>query len=321
VSEFNIAEYNDQDKNSCIDLLKRTFPGTSDEKTFAWRFESESRRPALLVCAKDGERVISFNSWIPWEFIHNNRVYTGYQSGESATDPDYRRKGIFGRVLHFAEELAMRKNIDFFFGFPSAMSYNAFYNAGYYPIGRFKFSFRIINPLKKWLRAASDETISGRNKLPRQTLLEQSKITPLVNPDYVGWRYLNNPQSYELIGYSENNNEAVFVVKKGKYLNARYRVGIPELIVLDCQLSSFNDAFMRRAFQYLDGVFSGRVLYMRTFFNENASRGKAISKNFHFHVKSMFETLIVKPIDTSINYSTLCNYFEWDIMPHVKDAM
>lgn len=318
MTQFNILEYNDQDKNSCIDLLKKTFPGTSDEKTFAWRFESESRRPPLLVCAKDGERVISFNSWIPWEFIHNNRVYTGYQSGESATDPNYRRKGIFGRVLDFAEELATGKNIDFFFGFPSAMSYNAFYNAGYYPIGTFCFNLRIISPFKKSVKTISD---NETDKFLQRTLVQQSKITPLVDPHYMEWRYFKNPKSYELVRYIENNNEAIFVIRKSKYYNKRYRLQMRELILLDCQFSSFNERFVRNAFEYVAKLFSGKVFYIRTFFNENTDRGRAISKHFHFRGRSMFETLIIKPMRASIDYDILFNYFNWDIMPHLKDEM
>jgi GNAT superfamily N-acetyltransferase len=316
--EFTISEYKKHDRNSCIDLLETTFPGTSDEHTFAWRFESKYRRPPLLLCAKDGDKVISFNSWIPWEFTYNNHVYSGYQSGESATDSNYRRRGIFGAVLTYAEQLARDRNIDFFFGFPSRLSYNAFYNAGYYPIGTFSYRVRIINPFKKYSKITS---ASKSDTLSLRALVQQGKLTPLVDRAYVEWRYFENPKTYEIVKYIENNNEAIFAIRNSKYYNKRYKIRISESLLLDCQFNSFNDIFIRNAFDYLDKLSFGKALYIRTFLNENTDRGRAISKHFHFRIKSMLETLIIKPINKSLASDVLFNYFNWEIMPHLKDAI
>jgi hypothetical protein len=324
LSEFNIVEYNDKDRKSCIELLKRTFPGTSDEKTFIWRFESSLRQSPLLVCAKDRNIVVSFNSWIPWEFVHNNNRYLGYQSGESATYEEYRGKGIWGRVLKYADGIAKERNIDFFFGFPSTMSYNAFYNAGYHPIGTFNYYLRLINPFVKKVAAKMD---CNFDDYPPQLLYEKNKITPVINANYLEWRYLRNPKDYEVIRYYENNNWAVFIVRKAVYYNKRYRIKFPELLLLDCHFTSYNEIFMANAFKHIDRIYSGKVFYMKTFLNEKVDRGRAIRKHFHIkftsniRFKSRFEILCIKIIKKSIDYTVLFNYYNWDIFPHVIDEM
>ncbi len=50
---------------SCIELLKKTFP-EARRKNLAWRFESFTFANPIMICAKHQGKVVSFNSWIPW---------------------------------------------------------------------------------------------------------------------------------------------------------------------------------------------------------------------------------------------------------------
>lgn len=313
---FDIVNYDEKDRDSCIDLLKRTFGEASNEKTFNWRFESYSQQKPLLICAKHNDKVVSFNSWLPWEFTYNSEKLLGYQSGESATDKEYRRKGIWGKVLKYADKIALERKIDFLFGFPSGMSYNAFYKAGYHPIVTFYSSIRLINPFKKKIKAKTDYHFN--DFLP--PIIEKNKITPLFDLHYFEWRYLKNPNNYDIIKFCENNNQAIFILRKGKYYNKRYKIKINQITLVDCQFTSFNDVFISNAFKYLDKIYSGKALYMRTFFNNNTDRGRAISNHFKRKIKSWFEILCIKPINKNLDYNLLFNYNNWDILPHLIDV-
>jgi hypothetical protein len=102
---IDIIEYTAEYKNSCIDLLDKTFPSESNRDAFVWRFENKSANRPIIVCAIVANKVVAFNSWIPWRFVYKNKVYVGYQSGKSATDINYRRKGIFEKILRKADDL------------------------------------------------------------------------------------------------------------------------------------------------------------------------------------------------------------------------
>jgi hypothetical protein len=318
MSKINISQYTPADRVSCIALLKTTFPGNSDENTFKWRFESNLLHAPIIICARDQNRVISFNSWLPWEFLYKDKTYLGYQSGESATYKEYRRKGIWSKVLNFADEIARENNSDFLFGFPSHMSYKSFYNAGYCPIGIFAYRLRLVNPLSSSIEEKTDKKVI---KLSSDYPYERNKITPINNDTYFNWRYVNNTKRYLFLEYNENNNQAVFIVRPSEYINKRYHISVKEINLLDCNFTSYNEIFIRNAFKHIDKTFSRRALYIKSFISENTDRGRAIKKHFHVKLKSRFETLCVKPIRKNIEKSIFFNHNNWDILPHVIDEI
>ena len=312
---IEIVEYTSDYRSSCIDLLERTFPGSGSEQAFAWRFERAEAGQPLMVCALDGDRVVSFNAWVEWKFQYGGRTYRAYQSGDSATDKRYRRMGIWGRILDAGEKIAAEREIDFFFGFPSAMSFGGFYKAGYQRVGAFPFSFRVINPL---LQACEPMDGNG-DGIAHRCLVERDKITPVEDERYFRWRFTEGPRRYDVVHFSEESNDATFVLRRALYHNKRFNIRVPEVFLLECRFSSLNDPFVQSAFKHLDRLYSRKGLWMRTFFNEHTDRGKAISRFFHIRLKERFETLIVKAMRRDLDYDVFFNCRNWDVLPHVVD--
>ena len=296
MGEIVIKEYDSGERNGCIELLKKTFAG-NDEATFKWRFEMNSRKRPLLICATHNDRIISFNSWIPWEFSYNNNIYIGYQSGESATDINYRGRGIWSKVLKYADKLAFEWGIDFLFGFPSRMSYGAFYKAEYCPISTKYFHVRTINPLKR--RAKGSVDFDPSYPFSSSKLTQADKITPIFDYGYCKWRYEDNPKHFSIIAFEENNGTAIFFLRKKKWK------GITELLLLDTQFNNYNERFIDNSFKFLDKVFSRRAIYMRTFFDEHSDRGRALQRYFPIRVKSKFCIFCVKSVSKRIDNNIL----------------
>src|SRR5450759_1523735 len=104
MKEVKIVEYNEEYRDSAITLLKTVF-GLS-ESYFSWLFDNSDEHKPIIVCAVDSGNVISFNSWIKWLFAWEGKTFVAYQSGESATDNNYRRMGIWGKVISLGEQIA-----------------------------------------------------------------------------------------------------------------------------------------------------------------------------------------------------------------------
>jgi len=312
MDEIAIKEYDIGERGACLELLRKTFTGTSDEATFSWRFEMMSAKRPLMICAKHDNRVVSFNSWIPWEFVYNNTKYLGFQSGESATDINYRGMGIFSKVLRYGFKIASERGIDFLYGFPTEMSYGAFYRAGYYPIGTNYFYVRQINPFKKRLKGSVN---FSANHFLDSKLIEVSKITPIFDYDYCKWRYIQNPKDFEIVEYTENNGKAIFFFRKKKWK------WLTELILLDYQINNYNEMFIKNSIGFIDKVFSRKAFYMRTFFNEYSDKGRALRSFFPMRIKSRFYILCVRPVSKRIDNNILLNRNCWDIMPHCVDEL
>lgn len=307
-----IKECDESDKSHCVNLLKATFAG-SNEATFAWRFETTNVNKPILICAKHGDRVVSFNSWIPWEFSFDGGKYLGYQSGESATDRDYRGRGLFGKVLRFGEQVASARGIDFLFGFPSRMSFGPIYKAGYTPICTYYYRIRPVSPFRKEIDGAANIT----SDYPFDSMLTQpSRITPLIDYGYFKWRFVDNPKDYEIVEYSEYSSKALFLFRKRKWKR------LTELILLDVQFNNFNETFVKDAVAHVERCFSKKAVLMRTFINEHSDRGRAVGKQFFIKVKSRNYILIVKALEGSrLDSRILLNCNSWDMMPHCVDEL
>lgn len=62
----------------------------------------------------------------PMRFSYNGSEYIGAQSGDTMTDPDHQKKGLFTRLALKTYEYCESENISFVFGFPNANSFPGF---------------------------------------------------------------------------------------------------------------------------------------------------------------------------------------------------
>jgi hypothetical protein len=318
MKEIEIIEYNEEYRDSTINLLKKAFHGLS-EATFSWLFESSDEDRPIIVCAVDSGNVISFNSWIRWLFVWEGKTFVGYQSGESATDNDYRRMGIWRKVIDLGEQIAKERGyIDFFFGFPDDISLGGFVKAGYSHVGTYDKNIRIINPFLWRPQSKANQEISPAPGA--RYLLQNNKLTPVVDSNYIEWRYHRNPKDYRIINYFESNNISTFLLRQSTYYNKRYGVGFPEVQILDCRFTSYDDTFVHNSFKYIDSLFSRKAVWLGTFFNEGTDKGKAIKYHFHINFKHRGGKLIFKKINPAIDNELFSGFDNWDLQPHVVDS-
>jgi hypothetical protein len=312
MAEVLIKEVGAAERDGCIRLLKETFPESSDENTYKWRFEDENRPPPILLCAVANKKVVSFNSWIAWEFKYLGKRFNCYQSGESATDVGQRGKGIFSRILKFSEDIFSRRNIDFLIGFPSKMSFGLFYKAGYIPIGIYHYN---IMPLFNWFKNNKLYTDTFASVLAENALYQSEFVTPVFDSQYINWRYIQNTKDYRVTHYEENGSSITFIfrIKRLKQLT--------EVIILDIQMTTFNQSLIKNGLKRFRTSLPKNTVLARTIINKYTHRGNALARHFPVAIKSKNYILCVKPISNNIDRNTLLNLNRWDIMPHLIDEL
>lgn len=307
---IEICEYQSRDKASCISLLKAAFPGTSDEDTFRWRFEGSRDLKPLIVLAKDRDSVVSFTAWMPWQFTYNGQTLLGYQGGEAATEPAYRGRGLFAKVLKFAADLASEKEIDFLFGFGNRLSSNVIIKSGYRPVFTHNFYAKALNPIGRMARPLAGDPLTGVNG---SFLFEPGKIEPVVDRSYMEWRFLQNTKDFQILDYSEDACKAIFVTRMKRWN------GFPVVLLIDCQFTSYSEKFCRKAIKFLEQAFSRKAVVIGTFFNENSDRGRVLSKHFKRRIRWKSHVLLVKPLAGKVPENILYNGNNWNLMPHCID--
>lgn len=315
MENIKILEYTPEYKEECIKLLKETFPNASNEQTFKWRYESYKKLDPLIIIAVDNKKVVSFVSWMPWEFTFEGRELIGYQACEGATNPTYRNKGLFTKMFLYSEKIAKDRGIGFYFGFPSRMSYGPVYRAGYIPVVKFNLLKKIIIPY-----------IIKNNNLIKTEIFNQHdifineyfNITPKFDIYYHNWRFNENPFYYETLVYEENNNKAVFVIRSNKNQNKKFGIIPRKVMLVDFQTTAFYDVFVNNAIDYLIDFYKNKASYISTFFNLHSMRGKILSKYFYSKTKLEPRILCIKPINFN-RKEILLNSALYDLMPHVVD--
>lgn len=67
----------EKDKIAGINLLNKAFSGGTNQETLAWHEATlkYKKYKHLMVCAKDGEKVVSVCNWLPWEFVYEGKKY------------------------------------------------------------------------------------------------------------------------------------------------------------------------------------------------------------------------------------------------------
>ena len=138
--EIVINAYEKKDRVECLHLLA-VVPGTSDEETFKWRFESKAGSiRSFFAQSTTGNRVIQFMDSV--EF--GTARYTGYQSG-GATHAAIAGRNIQEVVRH-ADQVAQR-GIDFF-GFRPLLP--LIYQIGHRPVETYhmRFDFHVLRKRK-----------------------------------------------------------------------------------------------------------------------------------------------------------------------------
>jgi hypothetical protein len=106
----------------------------------------------IIFCVEIDGRVVSINIFFILKFVYNSKIYTGYQSGFSATLKKYKGQNIWTKMINFAEAEIEKKDNSFIFGYPNErslplfvnkLSYNCTYFANYLLIPyRHIFSFK-----------------------------------------------------------------------------------------------------------------------------------------------------------------------------------
>lgn len=114
---------------------------------FGQFYEHEFQRThCIRLVAVDGDRVAGFQSFFYWPVVINGEKVQSYQSGNSLVHPDYRGKGLFGKMLNFIHEPGSGFNAELLIGFPVEASFNSFMRNGWKNPFNLQWFIKPLNP-------------------------------------------------------------------------------------------------------------------------------------------------------------------------------
>lgn len=227
---MEIRKATEKDIPAIVEVLKASLGESLVKKSSRrWNFkhiDNPFGESVVLVAVEDGD-IIGVRAFMRWQWQRGEKKFSCFRAVDTATHPQHQGKGIFKKLTLEAIDIAQDGGGDFIFNTPNEKSRPGYLKMGWEEVDRLKVTAFPTNPFH-WLKAGTrDVSIQKKasaqelevlcNNWNEQKKLEQQLFTP-KSPEYLGWRYENNPlQSYEV--FSANGIYLAGYLKKHKYFN------------------------------------------------------------------------------------------------------
>jgi hypothetical protein len=120
---FEVRRLNVDDpivQRDALALHKKVFPDPDGERQVQHNM-SDAPEGTAFFGAFDGDRLIGVNGFIRHSIVYRHRKMATFQSCSTATDPNYRGRGIFSGIVKHAQN-ALASECPFLIGFPNEVS-------------------------------------------------------------------------------------------------------------------------------------------------------------------------------------------------------
>ncbi len=211
---MEIRESEPGDIPQIIEVLKASLGETSSKKTEeVWRYKHVENPfgKSLVLVAVENDSIIGVRAFMRWQWQLGNQVFSAFRAVDTATHPEHQRKGVFKKLTLNAIAIAKEQGDDFIFNTPNSQSLQGYLKMGWAEVDKLKIRIFLTNPLY-WLHinqkvhhginnSSSDSQIAELISKYNNLKAEENKLFTFKSPEYLSWRYENNPlQKYEVKG-------------------------------------------------------------------------------------------------------------------------
>ena len=135
------------DKDAILELTRKIFGDTELSKSdfFDWQYLHNPEGEAIVIIAQDDDEknsIIGAESILPMNIMVNQKIVKASLSCNSYVHQDYRKKGIFSKLISTVQEESMKKNILYIYGVANDNSFNSFIKKGSHEISNMPILFR-----------------------------------------------------------------------------------------------------------------------------------------------------------------------------------
>lgn len=218
------------DEPHVLDLLGTTMAGgPTGHRTadfFRWKHRSSPFGPSPGLVAVHGDQVVGVRLFLRWDLAWGRSTLRAVRAVDTATHPDYQRRGIFRTLtLELLAQLERDEGVQLVFNTPNADSRPGYLGMGWQPVEQLPVRISPVRPLRFLLgmRGARSANASGpatavvstgaarpspscplltarevlagtdevADLLARSTVPE--RIHTALSPRYLTWRYADVP--------------------------------------------------------------------------------------------------------------------------------
>lgn len=177
-------------------LLRRT------PELFAWKHFDNPFGRSIAVLAEADDRIVGLRAFMRWDLLTTQgSTIRCVRAVDTATHPEYQRRGIFRRLTEEALELAVAKDVDLVFNTPNEKSGAGYLSMGWKEVGT-------IGAMARPSPRLMTDRRPGPVTEPERFLVDPKPALPLAVADrtprglrtprtdaYLRWRFGSHPSA------------------------------------------------------------------------------------------------------------------------------
>jgi Acetyltransferase (GNAT) domain len=201
----------------------------------------------IRIVAVDGDKVAGFQSFFYWPVIRNGVEIRSYQSGNSLVHPDYRGKGLFGKMLNFIHEPGSGFDCELLIGFPVEASYNSFMRNKWLNPFNLQWHVKMLNPVLSLFSDPASALRKAAGERIKSDFGSHKSITHIAQlASFDNYRFAYEQGEFFRYTFEKNGEKAFFEMK----FQIRKRI-IKELVVGKFLSTSGDKVFLQDALRSL----------------------------------------------------------------------
>ncbi|MBM3451434.1 MAG: GNAT family N-acetyltransferase, partial [Armatimonadetes bacterium] len=122
---WTATPYSMEDVPKIAQFFKRQYQGMGTyggSDLFYWKVVNNALMPGVINLVKDGDRIASTTSVTPKRLIVGGQEIAGAEIGDTYTDANYQRQGMFLLLINQSTQDALARGVQFVYGTPNTQS-------------------------------------------------------------------------------------------------------------------------------------------------------------------------------------------------------
>jgi hypothetical protein len=250
MNEITIRRLSDGDIKLLPELMEHCFGMKVNESYFKWKFIDNPAGKFIGFGAFHHHKLIAYYGVIPEKYLLENKEVIIYQSGDTMTHADFRRKGLFEQLATTCFNEIRKQNDLVVIGFGGEKSTPGLVKMGWVHLADFKYYFKhaLQCRLSLWFGVSVAYQVSLVHRYDnilqyREQMHQTELIRPVISNDFLAWRLSNPRFSYSKYVCYKNQTPCGYII---------FYEDSGKIFILDFEAENqaAQNALLREAYKY-----------------------------------------------------------------------
>jgi len=212
---YRLIDYS-TDRDDVLKLLNQNLTPRNTDEFFNWKYLNYPGGSSVGAVAVLDKKIVAVVFYLPFNFYNNGQMIQAARPVGGCTDPEYRGKGIFKKLMKFCLE-SYQKDYKFLFANPNRFSHPEFLKMGWKELVKYEYHIGVISPFN--FKSRLDFESTPGNSLSSDLKLSHEDYVSAGTTEFINWRYQD--KRYIVQKFKTGSNENYIIYRMSKLKNVR----------------------------------------------------------------------------------------------------